>query len=225
MTVGLVERSRYKNCFIFKYSPRPGTAAHERIPDDVPEEVKRRRNNHLLGVQQRVSEAIGREYVGRTVDVFVEGPSRLQRRRDEAVRVGGLAGGGVGSSGGACGSGAGGKTMGVGLTIGGRAVSVVGDVGDVDVDGDGAVCCDSVDAGDLSQRGGGVGSDVSMEAGGGVIATAADVVQFSGRTDGDLIVLFDVDPAETAVVELAGSLRRVHVADSRPLALMGRLVD
>ena len=221
LTVGLVERSRYKNCFIFKYSPRPGTVAHERIPDDVPEEVKRRRNNHLLGVQQRVSEAIGREYVGRTVDVFVEGPSRLQRRRDEAVRVGGLGVGVGGSSGGGCGSGAGGKTMGVGLTIGGREVSVVGDVGGVNGDG----CCDGVDAGDSSQRGDGVGSDVSMEAGGGVIAAAADVVQFSGRTDGELIVLFEVDPAETAVVELAGSLRRVHVADSRPLALMGRLVD
>ena len=32
---------RFKNSFIFKYSPRPGTVAIDRFPDDVPDEVKR----------------------------------------------------------------------------------------------------------------------------------------------------------------------------------------
>ena len=50
-TLGLVERSRFKNSFIFKYSPRRGTKADELFPDDVPEAVKRRRNNDLLAVQ------------------------------------------------------------------------------------------------------------------------------------------------------------------------------
>ena len=49
-SVRLVERSRFKNSFIFKYSPRPGTKAHELYADDVPEEVKKRRNNDLLAV-------------------------------------------------------------------------------------------------------------------------------------------------------------------------------
>jgi tRNA-2-methylthio-N6-dimethylallyladenosine synthase len=40
-TVSLVSRARYKNCFIFKYSPRPGTVAIEKLPDDVPDAVKR----------------------------------------------------------------------------------------------------------------------------------------------------------------------------------------
>src|SRR5205085_7414065 len=50
ITVQLVKDCRFKNSFIFKYSPRPGTLAIDRYPDDVPEEIKRRRNNELLAV-------------------------------------------------------------------------------------------------------------------------------------------------------------------------------
>ncbi len=77
-TVRLLELARYKNCFIFKYSPRPGTVAFDKIPDGVPEAVKRERNNHLLAVQSRIGEAIGREQVGQTFDVLVEGLSQRQ---------------------------------------------------------------------------------------------------------------------------------------------------
>ncbi|MEO1009422.1 MAG: MiaB/RimO family radical SAM methylthiotransferase [Planctomycetota bacterium] len=80
-TVRLLERARYKNCFIFKYSPRPGTVAYDRIPDDVPDATKRERNNHLLAVQARIGEAIGREQVGRTFGVLVEGLSQRQMKR------------------------------------------------------------------------------------------------------------------------------------------------
>ncbi len=75
-TIDLVRRARYKNCFIFKYSPRPGTVAYDRIPDDVPDEVKRRRNNDLLAIQEEISDAISREQIGRTFDVLVEGLSK-----------------------------------------------------------------------------------------------------------------------------------------------------
>jgi tRNA-2-methylthio-N6-dimethylallyladenosine synthase len=71
-TCRLLERVRYKNSFIFKYSPRPGTAAHARLRDDVPEPVKRRRNNELLALQSAVSAAVHAERVGRTEPVFVE---------------------------------------------------------------------------------------------------------------------------------------------------------
>jgi len=70
----LIRRSGYKNSFIFKYSPRPGTAA-ARMRDDVPTEVKRWRNNDLLAVQAEVGLAHHRSYIGRTVEVLVEGPS------------------------------------------------------------------------------------------------------------------------------------------------------
>jgi tRNA-2-methylthio-N6-dimethylallyladenosine synthase len=71
----LIRRSGYKNSFIFKYSPRPGTAAAKRFPDDVPETVKKRRNNDLLAVQEEVGAAHHASYVGRDVEALVEGPS------------------------------------------------------------------------------------------------------------------------------------------------------
>lgn len=80
-TKALVRRARYKNCFIFKYSPRPGTVAYDRIPDDVPEAVKRRRNNELLAIQGEISAEISAEQVGRTVEVMVEGLSKLERKK------------------------------------------------------------------------------------------------------------------------------------------------
>lgn len=80
-TVSLLERTRYKNCFIFKYSPRPGTVAFDKIPDDVPEAVKRERNNRLLAVQAEISDAISREQVGREFDVLFEGLSRAERKK------------------------------------------------------------------------------------------------------------------------------------------------
>jgi len=83
-TIGLVNRCRFKNSFIFKYSPRPGTTAIDRFEDDVPEDLKRARNNALLAVQQRISEQCNREMVGQTLEVFVEGESKLVSRQKRA---------------------------------------------------------------------------------------------------------------------------------------------
>src|SRR3954470_6503217 len=76
-TVELLTHCRFKNSFIFKYSPRPGTVAIDRFADDVPEDVKRRRNNELLAVQQEISADNNRRMIGRTVQVLVEGESKL----------------------------------------------------------------------------------------------------------------------------------------------------
>jgi tRNA-2-methylthio-N6-dimethylallyladenosine synthase len=75
-TVDLVREAGFKNSFIFKYSARPGTKADALFADDVPEDVKKRRNNDLLAVQNEVSRADHRRFVGQTVDVLVEGPSK-----------------------------------------------------------------------------------------------------------------------------------------------------
>jgi tRNA-2-methylthio-N6-dimethylallyladenosine synthase len=92
-TAKLLERARYKNCFIFKYSPRPGTVAYDKLPDDVPEAVKRRRNNELLALQTRISTEVGAEYVGMELDVFIEGLSRREEKRAAraAAQPGGIA--------------------------------------------------------------------------------------------------------------------------------------
>jgi tRNA-2-methylthio-N6-dimethylallyladenosine synthase len=81
-TVRLVERARFKNSFIFKYSPRRGTKADELFPDDIAEEVKKRRNNDLLAVQTAISLQDNREFIGREVTVLVEGRSRSTTRRE-----------------------------------------------------------------------------------------------------------------------------------------------
>ena len=80
-TRDLLSYCRYKNSFIFKYSPRPGTAAYDRLPDDVPDEVKRFRNNDLLALQAEISTQIHQSYIGQTVEVFVEGVSQKTRKQ------------------------------------------------------------------------------------------------------------------------------------------------
>ncbi len=76
LTKALLRRVRFKNHFIFKYSPRPGTAAMDRLPDDVPDKVKRARNNELLELQSQISAQVHSDYVGRDVEIFVEKISR-----------------------------------------------------------------------------------------------------------------------------------------------------
>jgi tRNA-2-methylthio-N6-dimethylallyladenosine synthase len=81
----LLKKARYKNAFIFKYSPRPGTTAYDKLPDDVAEAVKRERNGRMLSLQDRISEEVSQEQVGKVMDVFVEGLSpREQKRRRRA---------------------------------------------------------------------------------------------------------------------------------------------
>jgi len=75
-TVDLVKKARYKNCFIFKYSPRPDTTADKRLADDVPFEVKKSRNIELLAVQEKISGQLSAEYLGKQVTVLVEGLSK-----------------------------------------------------------------------------------------------------------------------------------------------------
>jgi tRNA-2-methylthio-N6-dimethylallyladenosine synthase len=82
-SVDLVRQCRFKTSFIFKYSERPGTKAAELLPDDVPEAVKRRRNNELLALQDVISEEENQTFLGRTVEVLVEGPSHVAQKRGD----------------------------------------------------------------------------------------------------------------------------------------------
>ncbi len=80
-TRSLVELVEFKQVYVFKYSPRPGTAAADAYADDVPDDVKRDRKNELLAVQERVSERRNQAHVGRTVHVLVDGPSPRNAER------------------------------------------------------------------------------------------------------------------------------------------------
>ena len=79
-SVQLLREMRYQGSFIFRYSERAGTAAAA-LPDDVPEDVKRERNQILLDVQQEISREVYRASVGRETEVLVEGVSKKDANR------------------------------------------------------------------------------------------------------------------------------------------------
>lgn len=80
-----VREFRFKNSFIFKYSPRPGTKAYDLLPDDVPEEIKRRRNAELLTLQNQISAEDNARFIGRMVEILVEGPSKAALKSEFAL--------------------------------------------------------------------------------------------------------------------------------------------
>ncbi len=82
-SMALVDRCRFKNSFIFKYSARPGTKADSLHDDDIPEDVKRRRNSELLARQDEICHELNRDFQGRTVEVLAEGPSEWSARNAE----------------------------------------------------------------------------------------------------------------------------------------------
>jgi len=86
-TLDLVEECRFKNSFIFKYSIRPGTKGAEQLPDDIPDEVKKQRNQELLAVQNRISQEDNEKFLGERLDVLVEGPSKLGRNAPDDQMV------------------------------------------------------------------------------------------------------------------------------------------
>lgn len=75
-TVNLVQRVRYKNCFVFRYSPRPKTAAERMAADNVPQEIKKQRNSRLLAVQEQISGELAGGFQNKIINVFVEGLSK-----------------------------------------------------------------------------------------------------------------------------------------------------
>lgn len=81
-SMDLIRECRFKNSFIFKYSPRPGTKAYELYEDDVPEKEKRRRNNAMLALQDEISEEDNAEFIGTNVEILVEGLSKAAIKAD-----------------------------------------------------------------------------------------------------------------------------------------------
>jgi len=79
-TVELLKKAQYKNSFIFKYSPRPGTTADKRLEDTVPAEVKQKRIAKLLAAQEKISDQLSRDFLDKEVKVLVEGLSKKSHR-------------------------------------------------------------------------------------------------------------------------------------------------
>lgn len=75
-TLSMVEWARYSMSYMFYYSERPGTLAARKYPDDIPLDVKKRRLNEIIRLQNMVSLHHNKADIGKTFEVLVEGDSR-----------------------------------------------------------------------------------------------------------------------------------------------------
>jgi tRNA-2-methylthio-N6-dimethylallyladenosine synthase len=75
-TLSLMEYVEYDFGYMFAYSERPGTLAARKMTDDVPEEVKKRRLQEVVDLQQILSEKRTRRFLGQTVEVLIEKESK-----------------------------------------------------------------------------------------------------------------------------------------------------
>jgi tRNA-2-methylthio-N6-dimethylallyladenosine synthase len=87
-TLDLLRTVRYDQVFAAAYSVRPGTPA-TRLADDVPPAEKRRRLNELLTVQESIGLELNRAWLGRTVEVLVEGAGPSRTHDHDAEREAG----------------------------------------------------------------------------------------------------------------------------------------
>lgn len=74
-TLSLMKEIRYDGAYMFKYSPREGTPAYK-LGDDISDEIKTRRLNEIISVQQNISYDVNQSLIGKVVEVMVEGTSK-----------------------------------------------------------------------------------------------------------------------------------------------------
>lgn len=81
MTLSLMREVGFDMSFMFKYSERPGTYAAKKLKDDIPEEVKIRRLQEIIEVQNELSVISNKRDIGKTFEVLVEGFSKRSREQ------------------------------------------------------------------------------------------------------------------------------------------------
>ena len=75
-TLSMMEYSKYDMSYMFFYSERPGTLAARRYKDDIPEEVKKRRLQEIVQLQNRLSLESNQGDIGKEFTVLIEGESK-----------------------------------------------------------------------------------------------------------------------------------------------------
>src|SRR5438105_13883086 len=78
-TRALLEEIEFDVVHLAMYSPRPGTFAATKMDDDVPAAEKLRRLNDLLAMQRQIATRKTAQWVGRDVEVLIEGSDELGR--------------------------------------------------------------------------------------------------------------------------------------------------
>ncbi len=81
LSLSLMKACAYDSAFMFKYSERPGTYASKHLPDDVSEEVKTRRLEELIALQNELSRESNARCVGKDYEVLIEGTSKRSREQ------------------------------------------------------------------------------------------------------------------------------------------------
>ncbi|MFT3948107.1 MAG: tRNA (N6-isopentenyl adenosine(37)-C2)-methylthiotransferase MiaB [Agriterribacter sp.] len=75
-TLSIMEYSGYDLSYMFFYSERPGTLAQRRYKDDIPEDVKKRRLQEIVDLQNALSKQSNKKDLGKTFQVLIEGDSK-----------------------------------------------------------------------------------------------------------------------------------------------------
>jgi tRNA-2-methylthio-N6-dimethylallyladenosine synthase len=75
-TLSILQYSKYDMSYMFFYSERPGTLAARRFKDDVPLDVKKRRLDEIVKLQNKLSQESNRKDIGKTFKVLIEGNSK-----------------------------------------------------------------------------------------------------------------------------------------------------
>ena len=78
-TLSLIEWAGFDFAYMFKYSERPGTKAARKYRDDIPEEIKTRRLNEIILLQNKISARSKKMDVGRVFEVLIEGRSKRSK--------------------------------------------------------------------------------------------------------------------------------------------------
>ncbi len=80
-SLSLMRECGYDSAFMFKYSERPGTFASRHFPDDVPEEIKIRRLEELIALQNELSAESNHRCIGKEYEILVEGVSKRSKEQ------------------------------------------------------------------------------------------------------------------------------------------------
>ncbi len=80
-TLSLMKEVGFDFAYMFKYSMREGTAAHKHMQDNIPEEIKIKRLEEIIALQQELSHISNKKDVGKSMEVLVEGPSKRNKNQ------------------------------------------------------------------------------------------------------------------------------------------------
>jgi tRNA-2-methylthio-N6-dimethylallyladenosine synthase len=80
-SLDLMREVKFDMAFMFKYSERPGTVAAKRMEDNVPEEVKLRRLDEIISLQNEIANQSNQNDIGKTFEVMVEGFSKRSKEQ------------------------------------------------------------------------------------------------------------------------------------------------